>query len=585
MKSFIVRRIILLMTIVIVLSSITIGVLGVFLSEDFISDIRDNKFIPDLSLVAENVKQFQLGNMSRETLIKIISKASENSATRYYIFDSNRNITYSSDESNFSTIKNEDLHKKLELALANIFAGEKVAYKVHLFANSPIEIVGIPVLIDSTPSGAIIVMSEMADIKLIRNQYFFSLFLSTVIVLPLVVVLSYFILQRIVSPIRNITEVSLSILKGDFSIKADENVEGEFGFLGRSMNILSANLYKSLSQLYVEKNRLHQVLNTLVEGMISVDENLKITHFNSILLEKFSIEETKLLGMDIRDIGYFQIELSELKLSITENRQIIKTALFGERILEIIMAPIEDEKNQSVGAVILFKDITEMEKLENLRKDYVANVSHELRSPLTAIRGLIEPLMDSVVKDEANIQRYYQIIYQESLRLSRLVDDIMELSRLQSHESIIRKNFVDLNLVFEMVYERYRLIDESIQFKYTPRELPLVYSNYDRIEQILVILLDNAFKFTPENGEITLATELKEDHIIVKVIDNGIGISKEDLPFVFQRFYKSDKSRTKKGTGLGLSIAKEILFIMGESISVNSILGEGTEFCFTLHLK
>ncbi|MBF4695111.1 sensor histidine kinase [Fusibacter ferrireducens] len=585
MKSFIVRRIILLMTSVIVLSSIIIGVLGVFLSEDFIGDVRDNKFVPDLSLIAENVKQFQLGKMSKETLIKIISKSSESSSTRYFVFDSDRNLTYSSDDSNFNSIENKDFNSKLTLALTKIFSGEKVAYKVHMFANKPIEIVGVPILIEDVPSGAVVVISEMVDIELIRNQYFSSLIMSTLIVLPLVVVFSYFILQRIVRPIRNITQVALSILDGDFSIKADESVEGEFGFLGKTMNILSANLYKSLSQLYIEKNRLNQVLNTLVEGMISVDENLKITHFNSVLLEKFSIDETRLLGMDIRDIGYFQIELSELELSITENRQIIKTALLGERILEIIMVPIEDEKNHSVGAVILFKDITEMEKLENLRKDYVANVSHELRSPLTAIRGLIEPLMDCVVKDESDIQRYYQIIYQESLRLSRLVDDIMELSRLQSHESVIRKNFVDLNLVFEMVYERYKLFDESIQFKYTPQELPLVYSNYDRIEQILVILLDNAFKFTPENGEIALKTELKEDHVIVKVIDNGIGISKEDLPFVFQRFYKSDKSRTKKGTGLGLSIAKEILFIMGESISVNSILNEGTEFSFTLHLK
>lgn len=573
------------MTIAIVISSIITGLFGVILSEDLIGDIRGDEFIPDLTIIAENVNQYLQGNITQEAFDQIFTRASENAYTRYYIFDEAQSLIYESKISKLETIKSEEVEKKIDLALTKLFAGEKVAYKVHIFAMRPVEIVGVPILSGNNTKGAVVAISEMTDMERIRNQYLYSLFLAIIIVMPFVMGLSYFILKRIISPIRNITQVALSILEGDFSIKADESVEGEFGYLGKSMNILSANVYKSLSQLFIEKNRLHQVLDTLAEGMISVDENFKITHFNSVLFEKFDLDENVLLGTDIRELDVLNLELDELEMSIFENRQFVKTTHWGEAILEIIIAPIEDEKNQNVGAVILFKDITEMEKLENLRKDYVANVSHELRSPLTAIRGLIEPLMDSVVKDEADIKRYYQIIYQESLRLSRLVDDIMELSRLQTHEAIIRKSEIDLNDIFEMVYERYKLLDERIHLAYTPQTLPTVYTNYDRVEQILVILLDNAYKFTPENGEIRLTTEIKSDHLVVKVIDTGIGISKEDLPFVFQRFYKSDKSRTKKGTGLGLSIAKEILFIMGETISVHSVQGEGTEFCFTLHFK
>jgi signal transduction histidine kinase len=253
--------------------------------------------------------------------------------------------------------------------------------------------------------------------------------------------------------------------------------------------------------------------------------------------------------------------------------------------MRIVIASIEDEKNISVGAVVLFRDITEFEKLEMMRRDYVANVSHELRSPLTSIRGLIEPLMDSIVTDEEDIKRYYEIIYRESLRLSRLVDDIMELSRLQTNDSIIEKTAMDLNSVIEMVYERFKLLDVNINLIYNSVELPKVYSNYDRIEQVLVILLDNAYKFTPEGGKIEIITEVRKKDILISVKDTGIGITNEDLPFVFDRFYKSDKSRTKRGTGLGLSIAKEILSIMGEKIDVKSEHGVGSSFEFTVHIS
>jgi PAS domain S-box-containing protein len=579
-KSLIVRRIIVLMTLAILISSVATGALGVFLSEDLISNIRGEEFVPNLSVLSECAKHYHEGSMTRATFESIVQNASENNTSQYIIYDSEKNVTYSTHD-----LSDHAMESKLSKAVEDVFKGRTIAYKAQIVSSQPIEIVGLPIIENGKVLGAVVLVTEMVDLLAIRNQYIQSLLIAIVIVLPLAVILAYFILKRIISPIKTITQMSLSILEGDFSVRADETLEGELGFLGRTMNVISANLYKSLSQLFIEKNRLHQVLNTLDEGMIAVDEDLKITHFNSVLLNRFGLKEDTILGKHIYEFEYLENELIELQSIITEKRQVIKTSHFGESILEIIIAPIEDEKNQNAGAVILFRDITEMVKLENLRKDYVANVSHELRSPLTSIRALIEPLMDSVVKDEADIQRYYQIIYQESLRLSRLVDDIMELSRLQAHEAVISKNMMDLNLIFEMVYERYRLVDESIQLIYTPKDLPLVYSNYDRIEQILVILLDNAYKFTPENGTIEIATEVKEDHIKVRVVDSGIGISKEDLPFVFQRFYKSDKSRTKKGTGLGLSIANEILAIMNESISVQSVLAKGSEFAFTVHFK
>ncbi len=168
------------------------------------------------------------------------------------------------------------------------------------------------------------------------------------------------------------------------------------------------------------------------------------------------------------------------------------------------------------------------------------------------------------------------------MRLSRLVDDIMELSRLQSNQPI-EKTSVDINSVVEMVHERYKLSNDHISLIYNPVILPKVYANYDRIEQILVILLDNAYKFTPEGGKIEIFTEERANDVIVSVRDSGIGIAEDELECIFDRFYKSDKSRSKKGSGLGLSIAREILSIMGEKINVRSIYGCGSTFEFTVH--
>jgi len=426
----------------------------------------------------------------------------------------------------------------------------------------------------------------ISDMIITEVSHFKALVISMIIVLPFIAVLCYIILVKIVKPIRNVIATGIAMIDGDFSVKADDTLEGEIGLLNRTLNRLAVEFYRNVSQLYIEKSRLQQVLESLEEGMIAVDENLNITHFNQVFLEMFDLEEENLIGTCVDEIPVLKYELNELSQAIEGKCSMLKNGVHEEIVMRIIISVIEDENKKSAGAVVLFRDVTEMEKLEKMRRDYVTNVSHELRSPLTSIRGLIEPLRDSIVSDEEDVKRYYNIIYQESMRLSRLVDDIMELSRLQTSEAVIKKSSVDLNDIIGMVYERYRLTDNEIELIYNPIPLPNVYTNYDRIEQILVILVDNAYKFTPKDGKIEITTDLREKDVIVKVKDTGEGIAKEDLKFLFDRFYKSDKSRTgRRGTGLGLSIAKEIIDIMDEEIKVESSKGKGSEFSFTVGLE
>lgn len=580
MRHSITRRIILLVSIAIFISSLLVASLGVFLSEGLIADIRSKELMPDTSLLAQCTIKYQEGNMSQGTYEDILEDAAKTHSRKYIIYNQDKTVAFTT-----KGILNSSIEGQLYNVLDKVLSGEEYFHTFQIPIKEPIVLVGVPIIKNNDIVGAVFIIEDMLDLLVLRRRFFESLIVSIAIVIPFVAGLSYLVLKRIIKPIKNVATVALSLIRGDFSVRADETLKGEVGLLGKTINELSVELYRNISQLYIEKNRLQQVLNSLDEGMIAVDEKERITHYNNAFLNMFLLDQTDVQGKCINCINELNEELRELTQAIEGKFPIIKNILYKEIIMRTVIAPIENEKDEVVGAVILFRDITELEKLEHLRRDYVANVSHELRSPLTSIRGLIEPLKDSVVTNEEDKKRYYDIIYQESLRLSRLIDDIMELSRLQTNNADIDKTYFDLNQLLEMVYERYRLLDEEIVLKYEPQSIPKAYTNYDRIEQILVILLDNAYKFTSKGDQIEIASKVLDKKIIITVKDTGVGISKEDLPYIFDRFYKSDKSRSKRGTGLGLSIAKEILNIMGESIEVKSEIGVGSAFTFTVHIE
>lgn len=574
MKNFLTRRILILFSMVLIISSIIIASTGMFLAEGLIGDIKEQVMIPDISMLSECTNQYINGSISEKVYMDIINNTEKNYSKKITIYKADGSVSYQT-----SALKS--VEKK---ELDTVLAGGEFFNTRQKGIDAPVVIVGLPIYSGEKISGAVFVEDELIDILVFRKRFLVSLAKAIVIVLPIVVMLTYFMLLRIIKPIKNVAAVAISLIKGDFSIRADETQKGEIGLLGKTINKLSVDLYTSISALFVEKNRLAQVLNSLDEGMLAVDTDIKITHFNPAFTKLCpAFDEAK--ELEINDIPFLDNIYKDIINTIDEKNTNIKKIEYQGLILRTIISPIENEKNKVVGAVIVFRDVTEYEKLENTRKEYVANVSHELRSPLTSIRGLIEPLKDGIVNQEQDKIKYYDIIYRETLRLSRLIDDIMELSRLQTSNAIIEKTEFSLKPLLEMVYERYKLIDEKIELIYNEAVLPKVYSNYDRIEQIVVILLDNAFKFTQEGGKVILSAEQRDNKVIISIKDSGVGISKEDKPHVFERFYKSDKARTGKGTGLGLSIAKEILALMGEEIYVKSEQNQGSEFCFTVEIS
>ena len=393
-------------------------------------------------------------------------------------------------------------------------------------------------------------------------------------------------IQAKVDSIARLRDVAVDMAGGNLEARADEAAADEVGELGKALNNLSDQLSRNLYTLIVERNRLRNMLNGLSEAIVAIDAKGEITHTNPALDKFFTRQKLALHLPDPRmklipDKSIWE----DFDRVIERGEAITRNLESRDMILRITITPIVDEIGAIAGAVGLFSDITQMERLERTRRDYVSNVSHELRTPLTAMRALVEPMKDGMVTEEADRQRYYDIILREILRLSRLINDQLELSRLQSGTLSIQKCAMRLDDLVYDVCDRYNSIarEQGLELRIDTdfAECPQVYANEDRLEQLLIILLDNAIKYT-EKGYVAVSADWDDARVVIHVKDTGIGIDEVDLPYVFDRFYKVDKAHSGKGSGLGLSIAKELLKRMDEEIWVESVKGEWTEFSFTV---
>lgn len=441
-----------------------------------------------------------------------------------------------------------------------------------------------------------------------------SLLIAVSLTLLIMILPVVFIVSRLIKPLVKTRDVALALGQGDFSKRADENAPAEIGDLARSMNQLASNLDMTLNSLRFEKNRLQQVLNNLAEGVVAYDLAGRITHQNPAMQAMFRpylIEHD--LWPDEGEVVVWPQALGlvdEFHQIMLRGGSVIFKRQYGKMVVEIALDALNNELGNIVGSLASFRDITEQEEREQTQKDYVANVSHELRTPLTAIRGLIEPLSDGLVEDEGERHRYYKIILDETMRLSRLINEILKLSRMQANKEAIELDYFQISDLFASLKAKFSILadEKKINFKvpdFTNNEVwreydirrmqrfdlcdfvnqdTQIYSNFDYLEQLLVILIDNALKHTQVGGTVQLVLSRNQhQELLISVLDNGEGISADQQKHVFERFYKIDSSREQtKGNGLGLSIAKQIVESLGGHISLVSQLRVGSCFSFTV---
>ena len=429
--------------------------------------------------------------------------------------------------------------------------------------------------------------SENGDVI---NDYINILFLSILAAALAMMVPIVIFVELITEPLQDVNNVAKEYGRGNLTIRANERHVGEAGELAASFNRMADRLSKSINDLTNERNKLENIFNVISEGIIVFNREANVTFSNDKMTNIFAKVQHKNTFAEKLQIVPFEEFWNDLDAAMNNGENKSSTEESTNYAYQYTIVPTFDSKDTSacIGATAFFRDITEEHKLEMTRQDYVSNISHELRTPLQTLRGLIEPLADGMVKSEEDRMRYYDIILDETLRLSRLIDDMLELSKLQSRTIAFQMYPFDLNDLLESIYTRFTPVmkEAGIYFSVhsTAGKLPTVMGNPDRVNQILVILLDNAKKYTPSRGSITITADYSEqmEKVFISVSDTGQGIHEYDINHIFERFFKANRARGKKGTGLGLAIAKELLTYMGEDITVESEYGKGAKFTFTL---
>ncbi len=583
-RSALLRRVYAFVLLALVISCICTWLMFLYLSSSIFVNMRVKELMPRAESLAGIVDQYLKGNYSEEMLLSLVDSTEDDSSilnAYLMVADRNGEIRLISDAHNRlgDTVPTE--------LISTVLTGTSVVHVVNTRMSGDIVALGVPVYSnDHALVGALLLYMPQYEVLAARGALAGALAMSMLIVVPAVFLLMYGFLSRVVRPLRQMRDVALRMADGHFDTFANEEVSGEIGQLGSSLNRLSKKLKRTISALTFERNRLVHILNGLSEGIAAVDQLGNITHINPSLDSLFRKNEK------LSDPRMRIIEREDIWQAFDDAVQNGKNTSFvihanGKDILCAISPVYDDDKNIQ-GAVGLFRNISKEVQLEKTRREYVANVSHEMRTPLTAVRGLIEPLKDGLVANDETRQRYYDIILREVLRLSRLINDLLELSRLQSGTVSIRPERFRISELIEDIADRYAsvcaenglslLVDTDFTI------CPPLFSNPDRIEQLMVILLDNAIKYTPKGGKISISGQWDDERLTMRVTDTGMGIEPDNLEHIFERFYKVDKSHSGSGSGLGLSIAKEILTRMGESIRAESVPGKGTCFLFTIRL-
>ncbi|MBY9081616.1 HAMP domain-containing protein [Paenibacillus sp. HN-1] len=410
-----------------------------------------------------------------------------------------------------------------------------------------------------------------------------------------------FLFTKITQPMQRLIEAANAIRRGEYGTRVNVVTSDEIGVLATSFNHMAAELESNIRSLNHEKGLLSNVLRSMSDPVITFDNEGSIVLTNphgQDLLERWSDLKWEHEGEEAfpepsGGLSGIPLPLRPLFLKTQEDGgDHSDNVHVRQGVWSVHMAPLYTDK-EIQGAVAVLRDVTEEVRLEKMRRDFLANVSHEIRTPLSMMQGYSEALLDGMATSPEESSELIQVIHDESLRMGRLVKDLLDLARMEAGHSDMNRSVVNVSELLERIYRKFsvRAKERNIDLRCIRKssELWLHDADEDKLEQVLTNLLDNAFRHTPEGRRIDIVADWiahsNRSEIEIEVRDEGAGIPSEDLPFIFERFYKADKARVRGesvGTGLGLAIVKNIVESHGGHISAASRLGEGT--CFTMRL-
>lgn len=399
------------------------------------------------------------------------------------------------------------------------------------------------------------------------------------------IIIGYLLSRTITTPIINLTKKAEQVASGEFDNIPPSSANDEIGRLSNTFRYMSSSLRNLIDEVDSEKTKVETILQNMTDGILAFNLKGELIHINP--------EAEKMLETAAGQIGDFDGLFSKLDANISFGELLYlrretpteRQIQIGEKYLRINFVAFYIEKKAS-GILVVMHDITKQEKLENSRREFVANVSHELRTPLTTVKSYAETLIEM---SDGEVQcKFLNTIVKETDRMTRIVKDLLTLSRLDENtDAAPHKEELDLDLFVNDIADRLKISAEKKNQTLTYKslcKLPPVFTDKDKLEQVIVNIISNAVKYTASGGKIEVFTGRIYNDLYIKVVDNGIGIPKENLPRIFERFYRVDKARSRGtgGTGLGLAIAKQIMDNLGGRISIRSEYGLGTEVIISI---
>ncbi|SFE32934.1 ATP-binding protein [Alteribacillus iranensis] len=451
--------------------------------------------------------------------------------------------------------------------------------------ENEIFVVGMPFETQDNERGSLYLYQSLNIIEDTTGETKKIILLSAGIGVILTTIFAFFLSSRITAPLRKMRQLALDVAKGDFETKLPIVSHDEIGQLGIAFNKMRRALNQNITALNREKEQFSRILSSMADGVVTINRKGEIVVTNppaERFLELYRFQN------DIQDdTNRLPKEMKKLFQQVValEEEQMQEIDLQG-RSFAVLMTPLYDSEFVR-GVVAVIRDMTEERQHDKLRKDFIANVSHELRTPISMLQGYSEAIIDDIAASEEEKKEIAQIIYDESMRMGRLVNELLDLARMEAGHIQLDRQWTNINELSKRIYKKFQGLakEADVQLTLTQSgEYEDAFVDADRVEQVITNLVHNAIRHTDTKGEVSLRVMMNKRDVTVEIVDNGSGIPEEDLPYVFERFYKADKARTrsKGGTGLGLAIAKNIVDAHGGEISVQSILDEGTTFRFTL---
>ncbi|GAA3720949.1 ATP-binding protein [Salinicoccus jeotgali] len=527
----------------------------------------------------------------REQLQELIKNFEQPIQMRFTVVDTEGVVLADSENDPEKMNNHFDRPEIQDVLQQNETFGESIRYSTTQDFN--MMYVALPLVSEGETVGAVRSSLSLGIIDDAMDQLRFSLSIALGLMFLMAAIATTMLARSITRPIDTIMNVTSRLRRKDYSSRVSTEAKGEIGDLSQSINALAASLQSQMKEIEENEQQLTSIISNMVSGVMLVNQDGKVTLMNASMEKFLSQHKDNLIGQPYEKVGE-RFALSPHIHAVFETNEKVHEEVHSyyphERIMDAHLAPYYGQGWQQCGVIIVLHDITEIRRLEKMRSDFVANVSHELKTPVTSVRGFSETLMSGEVTDEETTQQFLKIIHDESQRLDRLIRDLLNLSKIEKQEMPL--NLEPLNLT-ALAHEVSVTLQGAIEEKKTRLALPdpsrdvYLEGDEDRLRQIILNLVGNGINYTAEGGAVKLS--LKEDTNNVRLIieDDGIGIPEESLPRIFERFYRVDRARSRHsgGTGLGLAIVKHLIESHRGEIEVESREGEGTTFTVTLPKK